>query len=104
MADESIFWTGFASRGAAIDCDHEVGILAMYRLEPCGAGLRRDEVVPAWAKDRPEQTAMEGDDLAFTFAQLDDATARVAARSQPPELARHGQQCTYIPPGPPNGG
>ena len=38
-----------------------------------------DEFIGYWAKDRPERTAMEGDDLAFSFAALEDATARVAA-------------------------
>ena len=38
-----------------------------------------DEFIGYWAKDRPERTAIEGDDLAFSFAALEDATARVAA-------------------------
>jgi acyl-CoA synthetase (AMP-forming)/AMP-acid ligase II len=38
-----------------------------------------DDFITFWAKDRPERMAMEGDDLAFTFAQLEDATARVAS-------------------------
>ena len=38
-----------------------------------------DEFIGHWAKDRPARTAIEGDDLAFTFAELEDATARVAS-------------------------
>lgn len=38
-----------------------------------------DEFIRFWAKDRPDRLAMEGDDLAFTFAELEDATARVAS-------------------------
>lgn len=38
-----------------------------------------DEFLRYWAKDRPDRIALEGDDLAFTFAELEDATARVAS-------------------------
>jgi acyl-CoA synthetase (AMP-forming)/AMP-acid ligase II len=38
-----------------------------------------DEFFRYWAKDRPDRLALEGDDIAFTFAQLEDATARVAS-------------------------
>ena len=38
-----------------------------------------DEFLRYWAKDRPEKLAMEGDDLRYSFAELEDATARVAS-------------------------
>ena len=38
-----------------------------------------DAFIRYWAADRPDRVAMEGDDLSFTFAQLDDASARVAS-------------------------
>lgn len=38
-----------------------------------------DEFLRFWAKDRPERMAMEGDDLAFSYGELEDATARVAS-------------------------
>ncbi|MCC6924664.1 fatty acid--CoA ligase [Novosphingobium sp.] len=38
-----------------------------------------DEFIRFWAKDRPERLAMEGDDLAFSYGDLEDATARVAS-------------------------
>ena len=38
-----------------------------------------DEFLRYWAKDRPERPAMEGDDLRYSFAELEDATARVAS-------------------------
>ena len=38
-----------------------------------------DEFIRFWAEDRPDRLAMEGDDLAFTFREFEDATARVAS-------------------------
>ncbi|MFO1255686.1 MAG: fatty acid--CoA ligase [Sphingomonadaceae bacterium] len=38
-----------------------------------------DEFLRFWAADRGDKLAMEGDDLALTFAELEDATARVAS-------------------------
>lgn len=38
-----------------------------------------DEFLRFWAADRPDRIAMEGDDLTFTFSELEDATARVAS-------------------------
>lgn len=38
-----------------------------------------DQFLTYWAKDRPDRLALEDDDLRFTFAQLEDATARVAS-------------------------
>ena len=38
-----------------------------------------DQFLRYWADDRPDRVALEGDDLRFSFAQLEDATARVAA-------------------------
>ena len=38
-----------------------------------------DQFIRHWAADRPNRVAMEGDDLAFTFAELEDVTARVAS-------------------------
>jgi len=38
-----------------------------------------DEFLRYWAKDRPQKLAMEGDDLRYSFAELEDATARVAS-------------------------
>lgn len=38
-----------------------------------------DEFLRFWAADRPERLAMEGDDLRFDYAGLEDATARVAS-------------------------
>jgi acyl-CoA synthetase (AMP-forming)/AMP-acid ligase II len=38
-----------------------------------------DDFISYWAKDRPDRVAMEGDDLAFTYGELEDATARVAS-------------------------
>ena len=38
-----------------------------------------DQFLRHWAADRPDRVAMEGDDLAFTFAELEDVTARVAS-------------------------
>ncbi len=37
-----------------------------------------DQFIRHWAADRPQRTAIEGDDLAFSFAELEDVTARVA--------------------------
>lgn len=38
-----------------------------------------DDFLSFWAKDRPDRVALEGDDLTFTYAELEDATARVAS-------------------------
>jgi fatty-acyl-CoA synthase len=38
-----------------------------------------DDFITFWAKDRPDRVAIEGDDLAFTYGELEDATARVAS-------------------------
>lgn len=38
-----------------------------------------DDFITFWAKDRPDRVAIEGDDLAFNYAELEDATARVAS-------------------------
>lgn len=38
-----------------------------------------DDFLRYWAKDRPDRVALEGDDLNFTFRELEDATARVAS-------------------------
>ncbi|MBN8499944.1 MAG: AMP-binding protein, partial [Sphingomonadales bacterium] len=38
-----------------------------------------DEFLRYWAADRPDRAAMEGDDLTFSFAELEDSTARVAS-------------------------
>ena len=38
-----------------------------------------DQFLRHWAADRPTRTAMEGDDLTLTYAELEDATARVAS-------------------------
>lgn len=38
-----------------------------------------DQFLTYWAKDRPDRLALEGDDLRFSFAELEDATARVAS-------------------------
>ena len=38
-----------------------------------------DEFLRFWAADRPDRLAMEGDDLRFDYAGLEDATARVAS-------------------------
>jgi acyl-CoA synthetase (AMP-forming)/AMP-acid ligase II len=38
-----------------------------------------DDFLRYWAQDRPDRLALEGDDLRFTFAGLEDATARVAS-------------------------
>jgi acyl-CoA synthetase (AMP-forming)/AMP-acid ligase II len=38
-----------------------------------------DQFIRFWAADRPTHPAIEGDDLALTFAELDAATARVAS-------------------------
>ena len=38
-----------------------------------------DDFLSFWAKDRPERVALEGDDLTLTYAELEDATARVAS-------------------------
>ncbi len=37
-----------------------------------------DEFIRYWAQDRPERLAVEGDDIAFTYAELEEMTARVA--------------------------
>ncbi|MFM5924857.1 MAG: AMP-binding protein, partial [Novosphingobium sp.] len=38
-----------------------------------------DEFLQFWAKDRPESLALEGDDLRYSYAELEDASARVAS-------------------------
>ena len=38
-----------------------------------------DDFLSFWAKDRPDRVALEGDDLTFTYGELEDATARVAS-------------------------
>ena len=38
-----------------------------------------DEFLRYWANDRPDRLAMEGDDLRYSYAELEDATARVAS-------------------------
>ncbi|MBS0474127.1 MAG: fatty acid--CoA ligase [Proteobacteria bacterium] len=38
-----------------------------------------DDFLRYWAKDRPDRVALEGDDLAFTYGELEAATARVAS-------------------------
>ncbi len=57
---------------------------ATYQRLLAKAQLTKDlftfnEFLSYWAKDRPDRMAIEGDDLAFSFAQLEDATARVAS-------------------------
>ena len=37
-----------------------------------------DEFIGYWASDRPERAAMEGDDFALTYGELDEMTARIA--------------------------
>ncbi|WP_296679623.1 fatty acid--CoA ligase [Novosphingobium sp.] len=37
-----------------------------------------DDFLIYWAKDRPDRVALEGDDFTLTYAQLEEATARVA--------------------------
>ena len=37
-----------------------------------------DQFLRFWAEDRPDRTALDADDLQFTFKQLEAATARVA--------------------------
>ncbi len=41
-----------------------------------------DQFLRYWADDRPDRLALEGDDLAFDFAGLEDATARIVAALQ----------------------
>lgn len=38
-----------------------------------------DDFISFWAKDRPDRLALEGDDLRLSYAELEEATARVAA-------------------------
>lgn len=38
-----------------------------------------DEFLRYWAQERPEKLALDGDDLRFSFSELEDATARVAS-------------------------
>ncbi len=38
-----------------------------------------DDFIRYWAGDRPDRVALEADDSSFSFAQLEDATARVAS-------------------------
>ena len=38
-----------------------------------------DEFIRYWAADRPDRMALDGDDLSLTYADLEDATARVAS-------------------------
>lgn len=38
-----------------------------------------EDFLSFWAKDRPDRVALEGDDLTFTYGELEDATARVAS-------------------------
>ena len=38
-----------------------------------------DEFLRFWAKDRPERLALDGDDLRFTYGELEEVTARVAS-------------------------
>lgn len=38
-----------------------------------------DEFIRFWGTDRPQAMALDGDDLALTYGELDDATARVAS-------------------------
>jgi len=38
-----------------------------------------DEFIRYWAKDRPDRTALEGDDLRFSYAELEQATACAAS-------------------------
>ncbi|NOU04360.1 MAG: AMP-binding protein, partial [Novosphingobium sp.] len=38
-----------------------------------------DDFLRYWARDRPDRVALEGDDLNFTFRELEGATARVAS-------------------------
>ena len=36
-----------------------------------------DEFIRYWAKDRPDRLAMEGDDFALTYGELEEMTARI---------------------------
>jgi acyl-CoA synthetase (AMP-forming)/AMP-acid ligase II len=38
-----------------------------------------DDFIRHWARERPERLALDGDDLAFTYAGLEDASARAAS-------------------------
>ncbi len=38
-----------------------------------------DEFLRYWAKDRPDQLALDGDDLRLSYAELEDTTARIAS-------------------------
>ena len=54
-----------------------------------------DQFLRYWAADRPDRVAMEGDDLVFTFAQLEDATARVASALRAMGLSKGDRICWF---------
>lgn len=54
-----------------------------------------DEFLRFWAADRPERLAMEGDDLRFDYAGLEDATARVASALLAMGLAKGDRICWF---------
>jgi acyl-CoA synthetase (AMP-forming)/AMP-acid ligase II len=54
-----------------------------------------DQFLRYWAADRPDRVAMEGDDLAFSFGELEDATARVASALLAFGLAKGDRVCWF---------
>ncbi|HQV04656.1 MULTISPECIES: fatty acid--CoA ligase [unclassified Novosphingobium] len=54
-----------------------------------------DEFLRYWAKDRPDRLAMDGDDLRFSFAELEDATARVASALLAMGLTKGDRVCWF---------
>ena len=54
-----------------------------------------DEFLRYWAKDRSDRLAMEGDDLRFSYAELEDATARVASALLAMGLTKGDRVCWF---------
>ena len=54
-----------------------------------------DEFLRYWAKDRPERLALEGDDLRYSYAELEDATARVASALLAMGLTKGDRICWF---------
>ncbi len=54
-----------------------------------------DQFIRYWAEDRPVRQAIEGDDLSFTFAELEDRTARVAAALLAQGLRKGDRICWF---------
>jgi acyl-CoA synthetase (AMP-forming)/AMP-acid ligase II len=54
-----------------------------------------DDFIRFWAEDRPDRLALEGDDIAFDFAGLENATGRIASALLAMGVAKGDRVCWF---------